>query len=130
MASVKETPEGDPKKGSEPVGPFVKYLGHKVKTRRGNAFVKMVPQDEHSTTTAFGTDFPRGFWVPVNHLSAVHRDKLAGNPGFAFSDTVPGGEPSVKPEDMVIGSPHSLGNPDADLPVYEDEAAFRAGEAN
>lgn len=86
---------------------FAKYNGHKAIHVRGGVRVRAVPQDEHSTSTAFGTDFPRGFWVPIDHLSPAHQKKLVGNPGFSVVDTVPAGQPVLDPEDVVIGPAHT-----------------------
>lgn len=108
---------------TKPSGPFAKYVGHKVRIRRGGQWIRAVPQDEHSTTTAFGTDFPRGFWVSVAHLLPEYQKKLSENRGFAFADAPASNEPVVKPEDMVIGPIHgsSLGD---NAPEYEDEGTF------
>lgn len=116
--------------GGEAQGPFAKYRGHKVRMRRHGMLIKAVPQDEHSTTNAFGTDFPRGFWVPIGHLLPEYQAKLATNPGFVVSDTAPSGEPVIAPEDMYVGPIHGSGSVD-NIPEYEDEGDFiRSAHAN
>lgn len=91
---------------------YAKYIGHKVRQVRNGVRVRAVPQDEHSTTTAFGTDFPRGYWVPLDHLEEAHQDKLAGNPGFVVAAEPPSGEPVIAPEDVVSGPAHSAASKD------------------
>lgn len=132
MASKNTDPTASDASAEAPVftGPYAKYVGHRVRMRRGGAFVKMMPPDEHSTTTAFGTDFPRGFWVPIGHLDPMHQKKLAGNPGFVTAEEPAAKEPVVAPEDMVVGPTHRMGlSGDESLPVYDSEAEYRQAKA-
>lgn len=99
-----------------------KYIGHKQRVLRGNAYVRMVPRDEHSTTEAFGTEFPRGFWVPIDHLSQEHQEKLAHNPGFTVASSPVKNEPVVAKEDVVFnGIFNGVRDANANLPVYDEE---------
>lgn len=109
--------------GGEALGPFAKYVGHKVRMRRQGMLIKAVPQDEHSTTNAFGTDFPRGYWVSIGHLLPEYQAKLATNPGFRTSETAPSGEPVLAAEDMYIGPIHGSGDHD-NIPEFDDEGDF------
>lgn len=101
---------------------YHKYVGHKARQIRGGVRVIAVPQDEHSTTTAFGVDFPRGYWVNTGAMAKEHQDILSGNPGFVHADKPEKGEPVV--EKPTVGPLHVMSDPNDDSHLYtvvEDE---------
>lgn len=97
---------------------YHQYKGHKARMVRNGARVRAVPPDEHSTTTAFGVDFPRGYWVNTGGLPQEHQDRLSGNPGFTAADKPPKGEPVIEKPD--IGPIHMLNDPHDDSADWAD----------